>query len=194
MSKFLRIFLTLFSDLKQSRLRILELLPDPHHDVPKMETAMKLYFGIIRGFVEASTSEGSIQASKLRHSLRFRWTQSLLGSNPEAQNDAVFEAANLMMNFAFWHMKHAAMVSAKPDLDMEEAKKVHTSLRKAAGLIKFVQDTLVHQLVEKVKDGSDLDIRVISAYLNQCTAEAQEVTIGNFNFLGMNSTKIDLSL
>jgi len=74
-------------------------------------------------------------------------------------------------------MKHAAMVSAKPDLDMEEAKKVHTSLRKAAGLIKFVQDTLVHQLVEKVKHGSDLDIRVISAYLNQCTAEAQEVTI-----------------
>ena len=47
--------------------------------------------------------------------------------------------------------------------------KVHTSLRKAAGLIKFVQDTLIPQLVEKAGAGSDLDIRVISAYLNQCT-------------------------
>ena len=54
---------------------------------------------------------------------------------------------------------------------------MHTSLRKAAGLIKFVQDTLIPQLVEKASNGSDLDIRVISAYLNQCTAEAQEVTI-----------------
>ena len=44
-------------------------------------------------------------------------------------------------------------------------------------MIKFVQDTLIPQLVEKVAFGSDLDIRVISAYINQCTAEAQEVTI-----------------
>ena len=39
---------------------------------------------------------------------------------------------------------------------------MHTSLRKAAGLIKFVQDTLIPQLVEKAAHGSDLDIRVIS--------------------------------
>ena len=117
-------FLLFFSDLKQSRMRILELIPDPHHDVPKMETAMKLYFSIIRGFLEAATSHGGIQASKLRHSLRFRWTQSLLGPQPTAQSDAVFEVANLMMNFAFWNMKHAAMVAAKPELDMDEAKKV----------------------------------------------------------------------
>ena len=57
---------------------------------------------------------------------------------------------------------------------MEEAKHIHSSLRKAAGIIKFVQDTLVPQLVERVVDGADLDIRVISAYMNQCTAEAQE--------------------
>ena len=119
-------FVLFFSDLKQSRLRILELLPDPHHDVPKMETAMKLYYSLIRGFLETSNYRGNTEASKLRHSLRFRWTQSLLGPQPEIQNDAVFEAANMMMNFAFWHMKHAAMVTAKPDLDMDEAKKVHT--------------------------------------------------------------------
>jgi len=180
----------IISDLKQSRMRILELLPDPHHDVPKMETAMKLYYSLIRGFLEAATSSGGIQASKLRHSLRFRWTQSMLGSQPEAQSDAVFEVANLMMNFAFWHMKHSAMVAAKSEIDMEEAKKVHTSLRKAAGLIKFVQDTLIPQLVEKAAHGSDLDIRVISAYLNQCTAEAQEVTIARAIELKHNANLI----
>jgi len=60
---------------------------------------------------------------------------------------------------------------------MEEAKEVHSSLRKAAGLIKFVQDTLLAQLSEKSVDGGDLDGRVCTAYINQCTAEAQEVTI-----------------
>jgi hypothetical protein len=120
----------------------------------------------------------------------FRWTQSMLGAQPEAQNDSVFEIANLLMNYAFWYMKHAAMVSSKADLQMEEAKKVHTSLRKASGLIKFVKDTLIPQLVEKVQSGSDLDIRIISAYLNQCTAEAQEVTIARAIELKHNNSLI----
>ena len=47
----------------------------------------------------------------------------------QAQSDAVFEVANLMMNFAFWHMKHSAMVAAKSEIDMEEAKKVNKILR-----------------------------------------------------------------
>ena len=43
------------------------------------------------------------------------------------------------MNTAFWYMKHAVLVAVKPEISMEDAKEVHTSLRKAAGLIKFVQ-------------------------------------------------------
>jgi hypothetical protein len=35
---------------------------------------------------------------------------------PECQQDAVFEAGNILMNVAFWFMKHAAMLSAKEDL------------------------------------------------------------------------------
>lgn len=102
----------------------------------------------------------------------------MLGSgSPETKADAAFEVANLLMNVAFWHMKHAAMMAAKEDLKMEEAKEIHTGLRKAAGLITFVKDTLIPQLMEQPLDGSDLDLRVISAYLNQCTAESQEVTI-----------------
>lgn len=62
-------------------------------------------------------------------------------------------------------------------LKMDEAKDIHGSLRKASGLIQFVKDHLAPQLIQKPPNGSDLDVRVISAYLNQCTAEAQEVTI-----------------
>lgn len=104
------------SDLKQARARILELLPDPHHRSDQMETAVKLYFSVLRGLLEARTSaEDVVQASKLRHALRFRWTHSLLGPTPEAQHDAAFEVANLAMNVAFWHMKHAAMIAAKEE-------------------------------------------------------------------------------
>ncbi len=104
------------SDLKQSRLRILQLLPDPHHNAEQLETAVKLYLGLLRGFLEAKTSEeGVLQASKLRHALRFRWTHSALGSAAESQHDAAFESANLMMNVAFWHMKHAGMLAAKEE-------------------------------------------------------------------------------
>lgn len=56
-----------------------------------------------------------LQASKLRHSLRFRWSHSMLGNTPEAMHDAVFEMANLLMNVAFWHMKHASMIAAKDE-------------------------------------------------------------------------------
>ena len=33
-----------------------------------------------------------------------------------------FQSANMLMNVAFWHMKHAAMIAAKDDLKIEEAK------------------------------------------------------------------------
>ena len=83
----------------------MELLPDPHHDVPQVETALKLYLSVLRGFLEPPTgsssrgataddnaSSGGTRASKLRHAVRFRWSQSMLGTaTPEAQHDAAFE-------------------------------------------------------------------------------------------------------
>jgi len=64
-----------------------------------------------------------LKASKLRHALRFRWTQSMLGQGTEAQLDSVFEAGNILMDVAFWYMKHAAMISAKEDLKVNAKKK-----------------------------------------------------------------------
>ena len=132
------------------------------------------------------------QASKLGTSLTFRWSDSVLGSTT-ARQDAVFEVASMLVNTAFWFSKvgqllghhdisvtrvsavqHAAMLAAKPDISMEEAKEVHTSLRKAAGLVKFVQDSLLPQLQEKGTDGGDLDGRVCTAYINQVGGRRQE--------------------
>ena len=94
------------------------------------------------------------------------------------------------MNTGFWFMKHAAMLAAKKEISMEEAKEVHTSLKKAAGVVKFVQETLLPQLLEKGADGGDLDGRVTTAYINQCTAEAQEVTIARAIELQHNPTLV----
>lgn len=154
---------------------MLELLPDPHHNISQVDTAVKLYLAVLRGFLEPPASASAAGASKLRHSLRFKWSHSLLGiSAPEVQHDAAFEVANLLVDYALWLMKHAAVVASKEDLKMDDAKEIHSSLRKAAGLVVFVKDTMLPQLVEKPVQGSDLDIRVIAAYLHQCTAEAQE--------------------
>ena len=73
---------------------------------------------------------------------------------------------------------------------MDEAKDIHVSLRKASGLIQFVKDHLAPQLSQKPPDGSDLDVRVVAAYLNQCTAEAQEVTIARAIELKHNASLI----
>lgn len=166
--------LKIMSDLKQSRTRMLELLPDPHHTIDQVETALKLYMALLRGLILQPGE--TTAASKLSSALTYRWSESLLGTT-SSRADAVFEVGSMLMNTAFWFMKHAAMLAAKQDIKMEEAKEVHSSLRKAAGIVKFVQDTLIPQLVEKSTNGSDLDGRVCTAYMNQCTAEAQEVTI-----------------
>jgi hypothetical protein len=57
---------------------------------------------------------------------------------------------------------------------MAEAKEVHTSLRKAAGIFKLIESDFSPKLTERQTTAGDLDPRVISAYLTQCTAEAQE--------------------
>lgn len=60
---------------------------------------------------------------------------------------------------------------------MLEAKEVHTSLRKAAGIFKLIECDFSPKLTERQMKAGDLDPRVIAAYLTQCTAEAQEGTM-----------------
>jgi len=59
-------------------------------------------------------------------------------------------------------------------ITMEEAKEVHASLREAAGIFKLIEHDFNPKLTERPMEAGDLDPRVISAYITQCTAEAQE--------------------
>ncbi|XP_068217945.1 BRO1 domain-containing protein BROX-like [Palaemon carinicauda] len=164
------------SDLKQARTRLLQLIPDANHEIDVVEPALTLYLSLLRGTIEAPEGEHS-GWSKIRHAIRFRWTHSMQGNTPESHYDAVFELVSILQNAAFWYMKHASKIAAQEDVSMDEAKIVHRSLRRGAGLLKYAQDEWVDKLLETPPAGSDSDPRVHTAYLNQSTAEAQEVTI-----------------
>ena len=96
----------------------------------------------------------------------------MLGGSPEAHFDAVFELMSVLQNAAFWYLKHAAAVAAKEEVKDEEAKEVHRSLRRGAGLLQEAGQWAGHLLQQPVA-GSDADPRVLAAYVSQATAEAQ---------------------
>ncbi|KAG8193370.1 hypothetical protein JTE90_022998 [Oedothorax gibbosus] len=163
------------SELRQSRNRLLDLLTDPNNDTTSLNAALEKYLTFLRALIVSPDEKGG--ESKLRYSTRFLWTQSLLGNTPIAQLDAVFELVSICQNVAIWFMKHAAMIAGKDEINMDEAKEVHKCLRKAAGLFTSMQEKYIGSLLQKTERGSDLDSAVVNAYISQCTAEAQEVTI-----------------
>lgn len=165
----------LCSELRLARNRLLDLLCDPNNNISIIEDALNNYLSLLQGLLVAIDDKGG--ESKLRYAIRFRWTNTMLGNTADAQQDTVFEFVSICQNFAIWLMKHAAMISGKDDINMDEAKEVHKCLRKAAGIFTFVQEKYIGQLLKKSDPGSDLDNKVVQAYINQCTAEAQEVTI-----------------
>ena len=67
-----------------------------------------------------------------------RWSNSIV-EGVSLSNDAVFEIGSMLMNTAFWFMKHAVVIAVKEKVEMDDAKEVHSCLRRAAGLVQFVQ-------------------------------------------------------
>lgn len=187
----------LCSDLKLSRSRLLDLIRDANNTSDTVEPAFLAYLGLLYGFIweiQSSTAQsehvGRPEPSKLRNILVFKWTHTLLGSLSYSNADSVYEAANMSVNIAIWFMKHAAMIAGKDDINMDEAKEVHGLMRRAAGIFTFVQTEFLPQLANPPVLGSDLDPRVINAYINQCTAEAQEVTVARAVELKHNNNLI----
>ncbi|XP_076276702.1 BRO1 domain-containing protein BROX [Lasioglossum baleicum] len=187
----------LCSDLRLSRIRLLDLIKNPNNSSDSIEPAFHSYLSLLYGFMwEISLSadqdqhSGCPNPSKLRNVLVYKWTHTLLGSNTYSRADAVYEAANMSVNVGLWFMKHAAMIAAKDDISMNEAKDVHTMLRRAAGIFTFVQTQFLPKLADPPPIGSDLDPRILIAYVNQCTAEAQEVTVARAVELKHNASLI----
>ncbi|XP_055926236.1 BRO1 domain-containing protein BROX-like [Argiope bruennichi] len=163
------------SELRQSRSRLLDLLSDPNNDTASFDAALERYLSFLHAMIVAPDEKGG--ESKLRYATRFRWTQTLLSNTPIAQQDAVFELVSICQNVGIWLMKHAAMIAGKDEISMDEAKEVHKCLRKAAGIFSAMQEKYIGSLLLKTEPASDLDSSVVNAYISQCTAEAQEVTI-----------------
>ncbi|XP_012251256.2 BRO1 domain-containing protein BROX-like isoform X1 [Athalia rosae] len=187
----------LCSDLKLSRSRLLDLIRDANNTSDTIETAFSAYLSLLYGLIweiQPSTPQsehvGRYDSSKLRNIFIFKWSHTLLGSLSHSCTDSVYEAANMSINIGIWFMKHAAMIAGKDDISMDEAKEVHGLMRRAAGIFTFVQIEFLPQLANPPVLGSDLDPRVINAYINQCTAEAQEVTVARAVELKHNNNLI----
>eukprot|EP00918_Siedleckia_nematoides_P029551 GHVU01063711.1.p1 GENE.GHVU01063711.1~~GHVU01063711.1.p1 ORF type:complete len:417 (-),score=54.68 GHVU01063711.1:1464-2714(-) len=164
----------ILSELRLARNRMLEVVSNPNNDINTLTTSAEHYFGLLDGFNNSYDPEHTGD-SKLRHIVKFRWTNTLCGNTPTEVFDTVYEEISMLFNVGIWYTKHSAKLAGQED--MEEAKEVHRCLRVAAGIFSHIQDKLVGRLIEPPEQGTDLDSRVITAYINQCTAEAQEVTI-----------------
>ncbi|XP_074805318.1 BRO1 domain-containing protein BROX isoform X2 [Natator depressus] len=121
--------------------------------------------------------DNSSQDCKLRYIQNFKWTDTLQGQVPSAQQDAVFELVSMGFNVALWYTKYASRLAGKEDITEDEAKDVHRSLKIAAGIFKHLKESHIPKLITPVEKGRDLEARLIDSYIIQCQAEAQEVTI-----------------
>jgi len=70
------------SDLRQSRNQLLDIISNPTNDMTTLMNALNKYLGLLHGFIVSLDAETEGSDSKLRHALRFRWTNTLLGNTP----------------------------------------------------------------------------------------------------------------
>lgn len=178
----------LCSQLRNTRQGLLQVLPDVNYDTDIIENALKSYLSLLMGLLNDPNNAGN--PSKLRFCVTFKWTNTLLGNTPQVLNDSYFEIASIFYNIAIWYMKHASLVAAKNDLSLEEAKDVHLSLKKAAGIFQHIHTVYLPQLGSAQSEGGDLEPKIVGAYSAQCIAEAQEVTLARAIHLNHNLSLI----
>uniref|UniRef100_A0A2K5PI05 BRO1 domain-containing protein BROX n=1 Tax=Cebus imitator TaxID=2715852 RepID=A0A2K5PI05_CEBIM len=148
------------NDLRSSRARLLELFTDLSCNPEMMKNAADSYFSLLQGFI--NSLDDSTQESKLRYIQNFKWTDTLQGQVPSAQQDAVFELISMGFNVALWYTKYASRLAGKE------------KRRLCASALFFNH---IPKLITPAEKGRDLESRLIEAYVIQCQAEAQEVTI-----------------
>jgi len=70
------------SELRQTRNLLLDIISNPNNEMTTMMNALNNYLGLLHGFIVSLDPESESRDSKLRHALRFRWTNTLLGNTP----------------------------------------------------------------------------------------------------------------
>ncbi|KAI1897723.1 hypothetical protein AGOR_G00086210 [Albula goreensis] len=176
------------NDLKMARARLLEMFTDVTCNPEIMKNATDAYFSLLQGFI--ASLDGTTQENKMRFFQNFKWTDTLQGNTPSAQQDAVFELASMGFNVALWYTKFASRLAGKENITEAEAKEVHKSLKIAAGIFKHLKEAHIPRLITPAEKGRDLETRVIDTYIVQCQAEAQEVTIARAIELKHNASLI----
>ena len=157
---------------------MLNLYSDPANTMENVEVEFNTYVSLLTGFL-IDMSGRAVGDSKMRFSFKSNWTQSLSPTQQHTEQDAFYEIASMLINNALWLTKHAAYVAAVvAEPSEKEAKEVHKCLKKAAGQFKFVQDNLLNKLIKTAsnqpKNFYDMTDLILSTYINQCKAEAQE--------------------
>ncbi|KAK0413817.1 hypothetical protein QR680_007007 [Steinernema hermaphroditum] len=165
------------SELRIRRDHFIEHLASASYDRQMLEEEFNEYLALFGGFVRPPGEEDADIRSKLYSVLRFRWTNSMLGSTAVEVSEAYFELLSLCLNMAIWYTKHAAWLAGKDEVREGDAKMCHTCLRKAAGIFAFVRENCGRLSGASDIPGSDFDPKILLCYETQCSAEAQEVTL-----------------
>ncbi|XP_055728574.1 BRO1 domain-containing protein BROX [Salvelinus fontinalis] len=176
------------NDLRTTRARLLEMFTDTTCNPEIMKNGTDAYFSLLQGFI--APLDGTTQENKLRFMQNFKWTDTLQGNTPSAQQDAIFDLISMAYNVAIWHTKFASRLAGKENVTEVDAKDVHRSLKFAAGIFKHLKEVHIPRLISPAEKGRDLEPRVIDTYIVQCQAEAQEVTIARAIELKHNATLI----
>ncbi|CAF0957061.1 unnamed protein product [Brachionus calyciflorus] len=169
------------TQLRLTRLNLLDLHSNPANTLEKVQNEFNTYISLLLGFVNDYSGQKPGD-SKLRFSIKSKWTQSLGSYFVHEEQDAVYEMASIIINNALWLTKHAAYIAAiLTEPSEREAKEIHKCLKQAAGQFKYVQENLLNKLIKsdsnQQKSFYDCTDAILTVYINQCKAEAQEITI-----------------
>jgi len=196
-------FLKVIYDVRDARIELLKVLQLTTTTPEQIEEVSTKYMSLIQGLFEVpsesqpkeanTTSDDQNNSSESKNDdanvpagqkqmlnsfFKFRWTQSLhVDKPPLDDSNAKFDMVNMIVNVGLWYSKHAAKLAAQSEISMEDAKLIHTCLRKAAGVFKSIKTNMLSLLTQERPKTSDLDDLVLDAYIFSSQAEAQEVTI-----------------
>uniref|UniRef100_A0A674PKD9 BRO1 domain-containing protein BROX n=1 Tax=Takifugu rubripes TaxID=31033 RepID=A0A674PKD9_TAKRU len=175
------------NDLRTTRARLLEMFTDITCNPEIMKNATDAYFSLLQGFI--ASLDGTTQENKMRFIQNFKWTDTLQGNTPSAQQDAVFELVSMAFNVGLWYTKFASRLAGKENIIFSKLHPLPFSF----SFIVFpwvLQDVHIPRLITPAEKGRDLEPRVIDAYIIQSQAEAQEVTIARAIELKHNANLI----
>ncbi|XP_015786372.1 BRO1 domain-containing protein BROX [Tetranychus urticae] len=165
------------NELRKNRIKLIENLSNLASDEEAVQSLLHTYLGLLRGFIDNADTSAGTDTSRLRHVCKFKWSHSMLGSNIISQSDMMYEFISINQEYAFWLMKKAAILAHQESPTDEQLKKIHRTSRKCVGILEEMKTNYLPRLIDTGTNGSDLDIKVMDAYISQCIAEAQEVTI-----------------